>query len=279
MNWIKILGVVALILLACSSATVFSRVFPESISPANSDAIPVTAAEEFIGCGGTEVPMTNPQFEQAIVEQTNQLRMEAGLPPLKRVEDLNEAARYHAADMSNNDYFSHDTFDRNGRQLIEVCDTWNRIQVFYTNWDALAENIAAGQRTPESAMEGWINSPDHYHNLMSDSYREIGVGFYEGKGEYRYYWVQDFGRTTGRYPLIIDGERSITTTRQVPVYIFGEWDEVRLRNNQGEWSEWMAFTNNLDWVLPEDPGLHTVTAELRGPDGETVTSDTIELIR
>lgn len=273
---ILLLSLIALVIIACPSTAIATQVFNQSISqPA--PQIPVTGQQSFSGCGGAVVQPIDPAYEQAIVEQTNQIRMQNGLPPLRRVVNLDESARYHAADMSATNYFNHNTFNRVDGKLSQVCDTWNRIEAYYTNWEALAENIAAGQRTPEMAMNGWMNSPDHRHNILSDSYWEIGVGFYEGQGEYRYYWDQNFGRRDGVYPLVVDGEKAQTSARTVPVYIYGDWKEMRLRNDDGSWTNWIAFHNSFNWNLPDKSGTHTVTAEMRGPTGQATSSDTIRL--
>jgi uncharacterized protein YkwD len=271
------LSFITLAMVACVSAAVASRVFPES-RVADEPRIPVTALDGFEGCAGPIIPVVNNNFEQAVVEQTNQIRMEHGLAPLKRVETLDLSSRFHAADMSVTDYFDHNSFGIVNGELVQVCDTWDRIETYYTNWLALAENIAAGQRLPEVAMDGWMNSPDHRHNILSDAYWEIGVGYFEGGGEYRHYWVQNFGRTDGRYPLILDGERAFTTSPTVDVYIYGDWDEMRIRVNDSEWSDWMPFNNSFRWNLPNEAGLHTVTANLRGYYNFVTTSDTIELV-
>ena len=55
------------------------------------------------------------------------------------------------------------------------------------------ENIAAGQATPESVMEAWINSAGHRANILSDDYTYLGVGMYYKEGDtYGYYWSQEF---------------------------------------------------------------------------------------
>jgi uncharacterized protein YkwD len=272
------ISLLALFVIACSTATVATRVFPQSLTP-SANQIPVTSLENFQGCGGPLVPVVNADYEHAIVVQTNDIRMDHGLPPLKRVSGLDNSSRYHVADMSHDDYFDHNTFDRVNNDLVEVCDTWARIETYYTNWVALAENIAAGQRTPEMAMDGWMNSPDHRYNILSDAYWEIGVGFFEGYGEYRYYWGQNFGKTDGRYPLVINGERIVTNDRDISLYIYGDWDQIRLRNNDGDWSSWMLFDSWMEWQLPDQDGVHTVNAEMVGLDGSTSTSSTIELSR
>ena len=276
MKTFLVVAVVLLVVMACSSTTINTRVFPQSAT-VEVPAIPVTGPDGFNGCGGTLVPPTNDAYEQAVVEQTNQIRMDAGLGPLKRVDGLNNSARYHAADMSVDNYFNHNTMNVSMGQQVEVCDTWNRIESFYTDWQALAENIAAGQRVPEMAIDGWMNSPDHRHNILSDSYWEIGVGFFEGAGEYRYYWVQNFGRTGGRYPLIINGEKARTDSSEVSVYIYGNWQAMRLRVDSGEWSDWMPFQREFAWSLPPTAGNHTVTAELRGLTGQATSEDSIVL--
>ena len=41
-------------------------------------------------------------------------------------------------------------------------------------------------------MEGWMNSPGHRENILNPDLTELGVGFYQGSGSYRYYWTQCF---------------------------------------------------------------------------------------
>ena len=272
-----ITAALCLLLVACSAPANATQVFNEA-SGGNPLSIPVTSDIEFGSCGGPVISTINPEFEQAVIEQTNEIRMTHGLPPLKAQEDLGKSARYHTADMSATNYFSHDTMSRIDGDMVTVCDTWQRIEVYYPNWLALAENIAAGQRTPEMALDGWMNSPDHRENILSDNYSEIGVGYYQGEGDYRIYWGQNFGRRAGVYPLVIEGEKAVTNSTNVYVYIHGNFSAMRLRNDDGEWSGWVPFVNGFDWILLPEPGMHTVSAQLRGPDGEYTTSDTIELV-
>jgi uncharacterized protein YkwD len=272
-----ILSVLVLVALACSTIAISPQVFERAIS-LETPVIPVTGSEGFEGCGNATVLVQNADFEQAIVEQTNAIRKQYDLPPLKRMGELNDAARYHAADMSVENYFSHDTYNLNDANLVLNCEVWSRLESYYKNWQAMGENIAAGQYNPESAMDGWMNSPDHKHNILSKDFWEIGVGFFQGGGDYRFYWVQDFGRVTGRYPLVIDGEKAVTSTENVSIYIYGtDWQSMRLLNDQGEWTPWIDFQNQFDWVLPNTPGQHTVTAQLRGKGLSTETEDTITL--
>jgi uncharacterized protein YkwD len=62
----------------------------------------------------------------------------------------------------------------------------------YTPWRALAENIAAGQPTPQEVVNAWMASTGHRTNILNATYRDTGVGVAFG-GTYGIYWVQEFG--------------------------------------------------------------------------------------
>ena len=66
-------------------------------------------------------------------------------------------------------YFEHsDPSGRSVFQRIADCGFKSRL--------ALGENIAAGQRTPQSVFRAWLNSPGHRRNIEYPSFRYIGVG-------------------------------------------------------------------------------------------------------
>jgi uncharacterized protein YkwD len=231
-------------------------------------------APNYNGCGGMNVSVVNAAYEQEVVYLVNQERAKAGLPPLKQSVELDEASRYHAADMAQDGYFKHDSYDLVGDTVVYVCATWDRIKTYYPS--PSAENIAAGYGNPTSVMNGWMTSTGHRNNILSAYSWEIGVGYYQG-GSYGSYWVQDFGRQSGVYPLIINQEAGNTNSRAVSLYIYGDWNEIRLRNDAGEWSQWMPFQNNLNWELSGGVGTHTVWAEMRNGDGVSSSNDTIVL--
>ena len=152
---------------------------------------PDTPALQFTGCAGEVVSAQNKAYEQQVTDLVNQERNSRGLVPLKYSEGLTRAARYQAADMSQDNYFSHTTMDREDGQLVEKCSPWDRIANYYSG--AIGENAAAGYSSPSAVMQGWMNSPKHKENILNPDTRAIGVGFYQGGGDYRYYWIQDFG--------------------------------------------------------------------------------------
>jgi uncharacterized protein YkwD len=230
----------------------------------------------YTGCGGTIAPAFDAMYEQQVIDLVNAERAARGLPPFKLASALRGSARYHAADMVQDDYFEHDSYDRVGERLERVCSLWARIATYYEG--ARAENIAAGYATPESVMEGWMESGGHRDSILSASYREMGVGYYGG-GSWGHYWVQDFGLRDDVYPLVINREAATTDSVYVSLYLYGrEWDEVRLRNDDGAWSSWRPFANSIDWRLPCRAGEHTVWAEMRAGERRVTSGDAISLL-
>lgn len=229
----------------------------------------------YSGCGNQVAPIINASYENSVVEFVNNERDKFGLPPLKSTVGLENAARYHAADMAQDDYFYHDTYDHVDESLLWICNTWERIATFTIG--ASGENIAAGYSDPQAVMNAWLNSPGHRSNILSEYSWEIGVGYYDGSGNYGRYWVQDFGKRNGIFPLVINNEAASTEKSRVRLYMYGSWDEIRLRNNEDAWTDWGIFANEFDWQLPNRAGEHLVQAEARTGDISTVSQDTIYL--
>jgi uncharacterized protein YkwD len=231
----------------------------------------------YTGCGGQIAPVVNAAYEQELVERVNSVRASYALPPLKRTDPLDDAARYHATDLGQDNYFAHDSYDRSGGALVLACGWSARITTYYPDWGSLAENIAAGYGTPASVMDGWMGSSGHRANILSTSNWEIGVGYYTGSGGYSSYWVQDFGRRRDVYPLIINRDAASTDSRDVSLYLYGDWQEMRLRNDDGAWTAWQPFQSALSWTLAAGRGDHTVSAELRDGAQTAASSDRIFL--
>jgi len=234
------------------------------------------ASPQYDGCGGVIVSSDDPDFEQQLLDLVNSARVSTGLPPLKRVASLDDAARYHAADMAQDGYFYHNSYDLSAGNLVEMCAWSVRVGSYYSGWNALAENIAAGYASPAAVMAGWMDSPGHRDNILSSSAWEIGIGYASG-GPYGTYWVQDFGRRAQVYPLVINADAASSHSLHVNLYVYGLWDQMRLRNDSGAWSAWMAFQPSLVWALTPAPGLHTVSVELRKGVQTASSSDTIFL--
>jgi uncharacterized protein YkwD len=100
--------------------------------------------------------------------------------PLKWNALLEKAAMAHAEDMADNDHFDHVGTD--GSEI----DT--RINRTGYKWMQIGENIAWGYDTVRETIIGWIKSPSHCQQMMSNKVTEMGASR-NGK-----YWVQEFGK-------------------------------------------------------------------------------------
>lgn len=103
----------------------------------------------------------------AATEKLNALRTSKGLARLEYSEPLEAAAKAHALDMAQHDYFAHE-----GRNGSSVGD---RVRKQGYRWCYVAENLTKGQRSLDQVMKGWENSPGHYKNMVSSQAAEFGL--------------------------------------------------------------------------------------------------------
>jgi uncharacterized protein YkwD len=135
-------------------------------------------------------------LEDRVLELSNQHRAAGATcggtafgpaPPLSMNETVRTAARLHSADMAARAYFDHTTPDG-------VTFDARMRNAGYQGPSPWGENIAAGQRTPEEVVAGWMMSPHHCEGIMNPSFRVVGVGYgYAAGSPNRHYWTQDFG--------------------------------------------------------------------------------------
>jgi uncharacterized protein YkwD len=131
---------------------------------------------------------------QSVLAGINAARAKAGCGPLKLNTALMAAAEGHARNMAEQDFFGHK--DKKGRGIT------GRVRSQGYRYGLVAENIAAGQETPNAAVQAWIDSPGHRRNIMNCKFRETGIALaYQPDDRplrghtmgLRYYWVQVFG--------------------------------------------------------------------------------------
>ena len=107
--------------------------------------------------------------------------------PLTMNASLRCAARKQSKDMNDRNFFDHVNPDGE--------DPFERIaKAGYGSFSQQGENIAGGTDSPEATVAGWLASDGHCGNMMSPNYTEIGVGAYEGLGDWTYYWTQTFAK-------------------------------------------------------------------------------------
>ncbi len=120
------------------------------------------------------------QFEQQVVDLTNQERAKYGLKPLQVDNELSKVARDKSKDMQANNYFDHNS--------PTYGSPFDMMKSYGIDYRSAGENIAMGQRTPQEVVTAWMNSEGHRANILNDSYTHIGVGYVE-QGNY---WTQQF---------------------------------------------------------------------------------------
>ena len=118
-----------------------------------------------------------------VVNLVNQQRQKAGLSGLKSYSELTRLAQLKAEDMAAKEYFSH-TSPTYG-------SAFDMLKKAGYSYRTAGENIAMGQKTAETVMNGWMNSSGHRANILGTGYTKIGVGYaVNAKGTP--YWVQIF---------------------------------------------------------------------------------------
>ncbi|MEU9856565.1 CAP domain-containing protein [Streptomyces sp. NPDC047974] len=129
------------------------------------------------------VPARASGYVQDVIALANAERERAGCDPLRSEARLAKAAQGHADDMAARDYYAHDSPE--GR------DGGDRMTRAGYSWSAWGENIHKGPKTPQRAMDDWMESPAHRANIVNCSFRDVGVGVaLTADGPW---WVQDFG--------------------------------------------------------------------------------------
>ncbi len=137
-------------------------------------------------------------FKAEVVNRINQIRTRGcncgnfymkPVAPITWNDRLAAAAKNHAEDMANNNYFSHES--KNGDQIKDRFDKAGYGTAGFQRY-VIGENIAAGQQSIEQVNQEFFKSEAHCKNLMNPAFKEIGAYVYN------YYWVEDFG---GRYPF------------------------------------------------------------------------------
>ncbi|MFC0201117.1 CAP domain-containing protein [Paracoccus rhizosphaerae] len=130
-------------------------------------------------------------LNQRALDLVNQARQDQGLETLTAGADLDEAARVHAEDMLDRNYYAHESPEGE-----DVRDRY--LTAGGSEWELVAENIArcVGCDIPadiarvEAFQEGWMNSPGHRANILAEGLERFG--FATASGGQTVYAVQTF---------------------------------------------------------------------------------------
>ena len=116
-----------------------------------------------------------------VVNLVNEERAKAGLSPLTADRSVTSAAQRRAREIETN--FSHTR--PNGSSFSTALSEAG------VNYRSSGENIAYGQTSASSVMQGWMNSSGHRANIMNPKFTSIGVGYYRSASGTNY-WTQLF---------------------------------------------------------------------------------------
>lgn len=183
---------------------VLDKFIKRTVSSAVAAAVAVTCAAFPASFSCAQNTPDYSSLAEEIVILVNEARVEAGLNPVYAAPLLYDAAEIRAIESV--EKFSHYRPDSTlFNTVLDGC------QFFYSG---AAENIAAGNSTPEATFEQWRNSANHWGSIMNPSYTHMGVGVYYEEGtEYGWYWEQLFIATDAE----LEGQYIPERTPIVPV--------------------------------------------------------------
>ena len=145
-------------------------------------AAPATAAASCENADAHPADVTLSEIKGATLCLLNRQRTSRGKRKLSHNASLGGAARAHAVDMIQRNYFDHTApggvdFVRRimRRDYVQPGDGWT-----------VGENLAWGSQelaTPREIVRSWMDSPAHRANILSSRFREIGIGVARGAPE------------------------------------------------------------------------------------------------
>ena len=141
-------------------------------------------------------------LDAQILARLNATRAAHGLRPLVVSAELENAAVAHSRDLIHSGVFQHDSPD--GTSFAR------RLKHFYSpsgysKWMA-GENLLykTAEVDADTAIQAWLHSPAHRANLLSPSWREVGIGSVHAStaggtfgGSPTWVITMDFGARTG----------------------------------------------------------------------------------
>lgn len=130
-----------------------------------------------------------------IIEQSNKARKQLNVDPLTIDNSLMSAAQMKAEDMAKGHYFAHTAPDG-----TVPWDYFGKVNYTY---EVAGENLAVTNQDATNVINGWLNSPAHRENLLSNNYNNMGVGM-AAFGEYE-------GHNDTSVVVVMYGKRSVGT--------------------------------------------------------------------
>jgi uncharacterized protein YkwD len=136
-------------------------------------AVDAKAGDSRTWAGASSV-VAVPELQGQVLAAINDLRRSKGLRELQLNNGLSAAAFGHSQSMAKHGFFSHEGYDGS--------PFWTRIKPRYrplpgSIW-GVGENLvwSSPGLSADGAIRMWLSSPPHRKNLLTPSWREIGIG-------------------------------------------------------------------------------------------------------
>lgn len=128
-------------------------------------------------------------MESRLIEMVNRERSKSGRKPLTNWKELSACARKHSQNMAEGKVgFGHKGFEQRAEAMRKIAQLLD-----------FGENVGCciGYNDPlEMILEGWMKSPGHKDNILSD-YEQTGMGIAYSK-DGRYFMTQLFAKRAQR---------------------------------------------------------------------------------
>jgi uncharacterized protein YkwD len=134
--------------------------------------VALAAVPAAFGGHGTTRQTSLQALDAGVFAQLNAIRTAHGLVPLKLNGELTAAAQGHSEQMLDDGYFAHDSADGS--------PFWKRLTAYsssaHGSW-SVGENLlwSSPDVGAEHALQLWMASPEHRHNILTARWREIGI--------------------------------------------------------------------------------------------------------
>ena len=108
--------------------------------------------------------VTYTEIETEILTLVNSYRKSINLSELSPLNIVSSVADGHTKYMIENDQISHDNFDKRSQSLMANAGA-----------KSVAENVAYGYTSAESALQGWLNSDSHRSVIENPHFTHFGI--------------------------------------------------------------------------------------------------------
>ncbi|MFP2995291.1 CAP domain-containing protein [Spongiivirga sp. MCCC 1A20706] len=143
----------------------------------------LTTAPIFFSCSADDAPFIeeptsfteDQRLALEVHQRVNAYRVENDLSPLTFDREVSEIAKEHSVQMLTERSATHKQFDVRHLKVEDMTDA-----------QVTGENVAKGYKTADGVIHAWINSKEHYANMIHD-YTHTGIGVVKGDDGEAYY--------------------------------------------------------------------------------------------